>query len=89
MAQNTWDGWGVMQGEALKVLDAEVHSGQPDTITWVNLGKLLHKFHHALAIKDTGSIESMTKGQRNNKRKNGNLHVCQIRHIDQIGISEK
>jgi hypothetical protein len=33
----------VMQGEALKVLEAEVNSGQPNTITWVNLGKLLHK----------------------------------------------
>jgi hypothetical protein len=32
----------VMEGEALKVLKAEVHSSQPNTITWVNLGKLLH-----------------------------------------------
>lgn len=78
-----------MLGETLKVLKAEVHTGQPDTITWVNLGKLLHKFHHALAVKDTGSVESMTKGQRNSKRKNGDLHVCQIRRIDQIGVSKK
>ncbi len=34
----------VMQGEALKVLKAEVHSSQPDTITGVNLGQLVHKF---------------------------------------------
>jgi hypothetical protein len=42
-----------------------------------------------LAIEDTDSVNPMTIGQRNSKRKNGNLHVCQIRCIDQIGISEK